>query len=144
MPCTAPTAGVHYETRFRFAGEEQWEQHFWDLSGNQLYDDLTCKYYNNVHHLWLFYDVTDRKSFDNIRQWVARARQLCPRFSSARIIGNKSDLHDKRAVSIEQAKALAQELGITWAGEVSAKTNQGVQMTFGSWGPVSRKLCARP
>jgi len=45
------------------------------------------------------------------------------------LIGNKSDWTDKRAVTEEQGRALANELGIKFM-ETSAKANKGVEEAF--------------
>jgi Ras family len=45
------------------------------------------------------------------------------------LIGNKSDWNEKRQVSQEQGRALADELGIRFM-ETSAKVNEGVEDAF--------------
>ena len=45
------------------------------------------------------------------------------------LIGNKSDWTDKRAVTEEQGRELADELGIKFM-ETSAKVNEGVEEAF--------------
>jgi Ras-related protein Rab-8A len=45
------------------------------------------------------------------------------------LIGNKSDWTDKRAVSEEDGRQLAEELGIKFI-ETSAKINEGVEDAF--------------
>ncbi|KAG8852810.1 GTP-binding protein [Tulasnella sp. 330] len=140
VPYMPPTTGVSYETRYTLVSEKQWEQNFWDASGSDQYKEFRRNFYKGVDYFWFVYDVTDRKSFENIRAWFACAHSLCPEYISARLIGNKVDLHDKRVVSQAEGEALATELGLTWAGETSAKTNKGVQKLLGSWTPVLTPL----
>ena len=45
------------------------------------------------------------------------------------LIGNKSDWTDKRAVTEEEGRELAEELGIKFI-ETSAKINEGVEEAF--------------
>jgi len=45
------------------------------------------------------------------------------------LIGNKSDWQDKRQITPEQGKALADEFGIRFM-ETSAKVNEGVEEAF--------------
>jgi Ras-related protein Rab-8A len=45
------------------------------------------------------------------------------------LIGNKSDWTDKRAVTEEEGRELAEELGIKFI-ETSAKINEGVEDAF--------------
>jgi GTPase SAR1 family protein len=46
------------------------------------------------------------------------------------LIGNKSDWTDKRAVTEEQGRELANELGINLFTETSARVNEGVEEAF--------------
>lgn len=45
------------------------------------------------------------------------------------LVGNKSDMSERRVVSTEQGQALADELGIPFI-EASAKTNDNVEESF--------------
>jgi len=45
------------------------------------------------------------------------------------LIGNKSDWNDKRVITEQQGRELAQELGIQFM-ETSAKVNEGVEEAF--------------
>ncbi|KAG8872631.1 GTP-binding protein [Tulasnella sp. 331] len=140
IPNMAPTVEIHYETRWRVTDGSKTEQHFWDISGSQRHNDRLNMYYNDVDYVWVIYDVTNRRSFENVRGWVATAWRQNPRLQSTRMIGNKSDLRDERTVSYREGEALAQQLNIKWGGETSAFTNSGVQMAFGSWAVVSKQL----
>ncbi|KAG8849057.1 Ras- protein Rab-2-B [Tulasnella sp. 330] len=130
VPNMAPTMGIQYQTLLRFDGDHhsQWQQHFWDASGSDAYHELREEYYKGISVVWLVYDVTNRESFESESNDFY-----------IRLIGNKVDLHDRRVVSMKEAYALAQELNLAF-GETSAKTNQGVQVALGSWGPVSKRL----
>ncbi|KAG2023709.1 Ras protein, variant 2 [Coprinopsis cinerea AmutBmut pab1-1] len=77
----------------------------------------------------LVYDVTDERSFNNIRTWHANIEQHASEGVNKILIGNKSDWTDKRAVTEEQGRELANELGIKFM-ETSAKVNEGVEEAF--------------
>ena len=77
----------------------------------------------------LVYDVTDEKSFNNIRPWYSAVQQHASDNVVLILVGNKSDMVDKRVVSTEQGQALANELGIPFI-ESSAKTKDNVDKTF--------------
>ncbi|KAG8880947.1 Ras- protein Rab-2A [Tulasnella sp. 332] len=112
----------------------------WDPSGSEQYKELRQKYYLGIDFFWLVYDVTDRASFEHIQDWVACARKTAPNSLGMYLVGNKSDLHDKRAVSTKEGIALAKKLILIWAGETSAKTNSGVQGLLGGWAPRMKQL----
>jgi len=77
----------------------------------------------------LVYDVTDERSFNNIRTWHANIEQHASEGVNKILVGNKSDWTDKKAVTEEQGRELADELGIKFM-ETSAKVNEGVEEAF--------------
>jgi len=77
----------------------------------------------------LVYDVTDERSFNNIRTWFSNVEQHATEGVNKILIGNKCDWEEKRQVSTERGQALANELGIPFL-EVSAKGNINVEKAF--------------
>lgn len=89
----------------------------------------------------MVYDVTDEKSFNStspctvslltadVRTWHSQIEQHASEGVNKILIGNKCDWDDKRAVTLEQGKALADELGLRFL-ETSAKANEGVEEAF--------------
>lgn len=65
----------------------------------------------------------------DIRTWHANIEQHASEGVNKILIGNKSDWTDKRAVTEEQGRELASELGIKFM-ETSAKINEGVEEAF--------------
>ncbi|KAJ7493589.1 P-loop containing nucleoside triphosphate hydrolase protein [Mycena latifolia] len=78
------------------------------------------------HGLFLIYSITSRASFDALWQTVQyMQRDKAPLM----LLGNKCDNFLDRAVSTEEATALASHLGCPFL-EVSAKTTQNVDRAF--------------
>lgn len=91
----------------------------------------------------IVYDVTDEKSFNSacltsasrniltpdVRTWLAQIDQHASDGVNKILIGNKCDWDEKRAVTLEQGKALADEFGLRFL-ETSAKANEGVEEAF--------------
>ena len=65
----------------------------------------------------------------DIRTWHSNIEQHASEGVNKILIGNKSDWTDKRAVTEEQGRELAEELGIKFM-ETSAKVNEGVEEAF--------------
>ncbi len=65
----------------------------------------------------------------DIRTWHANIEQHASEGVNKILIGNKSDWVDKKAVTEEQGRELADELGIKFM-ETSAKVNEGVEEAF--------------
>ena len=76
------------------------------------------------------YDVTDRGSFNSIRNWVGQIQQHADVHVNKILIGNKCDMEEQRVVSVEEGKQLAKEYGIQFF-ETSAKNDIEVE-TVGS------------
>ncbi|KAM7216189.1 ATP synthase regulation protein NCA2 domain containing protein [Rhypophila decipiens] len=101
----------------------------WDTAGQERFRTITTAYYRGAMGILLVYDVTDERSFNNIRTWFANVEQHATEGVNKILIGNKCDWEEKRAVSTEQGQALADELGIPFL-EVSAKTNKNIEEAF--------------
>lgn len=85
----------------------------------------------------LVYDVTDERSFNNIRNWIRNTEQFASDDVNMILVGNKCDMADKRAVDRERAEALAAEYGMAFM-ETSAKASIGVDDAFMT---IARYVC---
>ena len=77
----------------------------------------------------LVYDVTDDKSFANIRNWIRNIEQHATESVNKMLIGNKCDMVDKKVVDFARGQALADEYGIKFL-ETSAKNSINVEEAF--------------
>lgn len=73
--------------------------------------------------------TNSRLVISDIRTWHGNIEQHASEGVNKILIGNKSDWTDKKAVSEEQGRELANELGIKFM-ETSAKVNEGVEEAF--------------
>jgi len=120
----------------------------WDTAGQERFRTITTAYYRGAMGILLVYDVTDDRSFNStlhiyrfiysghnltisidIRTWHANIEQHASEGVNKILIGNKCDWTDKRAVSQDEGRDLAEELGIKFI-ETSAKINEGVEDAF--------------
>ena len=65
----------------------------------------------------------------DIRTWHSNIEQHASSGVNKILIGNKCDYEEKRAVSLDQGRALADEFGLRFL-ETSAKANEGVEEAF--------------
>uniref|UniRef100_A0A6V7QS57 Ras-related protein RABB1c n=1 Tax=Ananas comosus var. bracteatus TaxID=296719 RepID=A0A6V7QS57_ANACO len=77
----------------------------------------------------LVYDITRRETFNHLASWLEDARQHANANMTIMLIGNKSDLAHRRAVSTEEGEQFAKEHGLIFM-EASAKTAQNVEEAF--------------
>ena len=68
-------------------------------------------YYKGAAGVVLVYDVSDVNSFKRVKTWVSELQKFTPKDTPIIIAGNKCDLQNK-AVSTEEAKAYAKEIGV--------------------------------
>ncbi len=59
----------------------------------------------------MVYDVTDKASFNNVKQWLGEIDRYACSSVNKLLVGNKCDLENKRAVEYEEAKEFADSLG---------------------------------
>jgi len=71
----------------------------WDTAGQESFRAITRSYYRGAAGCLLVYDVTSRKSFQNVRNWLADVREHADPHVSCILVGNKVDLCSDDATS---------------------------------------------
>lgn len=99
----------------------------WDLGGQDAYRKLRNLYLEGSNGALVLYDVTNRKSFQNLSDWIDSFKNM--RGSRPLVmIGNKIDL--PRKVPKEEAEQKCAELENASYLETSAKTGENVEQAF--------------
>jgi Ras-related protein Rab-8A len=101
----------------------------WDTAGQERFQNITKNYYRGAHGVLLVYDVTDEKSFANVRSWMAQIREHAAASVNVMLIGNKCDKLEHKVVETARGEALAKEFGVPFL-ETSAKNNINVKHAF--------------
>ena len=101
----------------------------WDTAGQERFRTLTASYYRGAHGIIIVYDVTDRETFENVRQWMHEIDRFANDNVCKVLVGNKCDLEDKRKVGKEEGEELAKHYAIPYL-ETSAKSNICVEESF--------------
>ena len=125
-----PTIGVDFTRKFIELNNRTYQIQIWDTSGQERFRPIIKTYFQDTTCVLVVYDITNRKSFDNVTTWIEDYKNI---MSSEKIliilVGNKSDLNDKRQVSTEEGQDLADKFGILFF-EISAKTRENVDNIF--------------
>ena len=100
----------------------------WDTAGQERFRTIAKSYYKGAHGIILVYDVTNQKSFDNIKNWVNQIKEEASSKVCIILIANKID-SDERVVSKKDGEALAKNYGLK-IYEASAKENINVTEAF--------------
>ncbi|VAH56445.1 unnamed protein product [Triticum turgidum subsp. durum] len=123
------TIGVDFKIRTVEQDGKTMKLQIWDTAGQERFRTITSSYYRGAHGIIIVYDVTDQDSFNNVKQWLNEIDRYASENVNKLLVGNKSDLTDKRVVSYETAKAFADEIGIPFM-ETSAKNALNVEQAF--------------
>ena len=97
----------------------------WDTAGQDKFRAITRNYYKGASGIILLFDVTNIKSFENIKKWINEIKEEISEKVSIILIGNKIDNANERKISKEQGEKLASEIGVKFF-ETSAKTGEGI------------------
>nr|XP_054369463.1 ras-related protein Rab-8B isoform X2 [Mirounga angustirostris] len=126
--------GIDFKIRTIELDGKKIKLQIWDTAGQERFRTITTAYYRGAMGIMLVYDITNEKSFDNIKNWIRNIEEHASSDVERMILGNKCDMNDKRQVSKERGEKLAIDYGIKFL-ETSAKSSTNVEevMIPGSW-----------
>ena len=101
----------------------------WDTAGQERFKNITASYYRGGNGVLVVYDITDRESFENLNSWLIEIEKNANKNVYKLLIGNKSDLEEKRKVTFQEGTDFAKSNGMEFI-ETSAKTASKVQEAF--------------
>ena len=126
-----PTLGSEIKKKIVSYNTHKYQLNFIVTSGNDYKDDYT-EYYNNADFFLVFYDITNKKSFDCIKNIIQN--EIMPFFFSYKdgtsniiLVGNKIDLENERNVKIEEVEKYCKEKKFIFY-EISIKTNKNINI----------------
>eukprot|EP00479_Gromia_sphaerica_P010523 TRINITY_DN4867_c0_g1_i1.p1 TRINITY_DN4867_c0_g1~~TRINITY_DN4867_c0_g1_i1.p1 ORF type:complete len:210 (-),score=28.85 TRINITY_DN4867_c0_g1_i1:476-1105(-) len=123
------TIGVDFEIRTLTIEQKTVKLQIWDTAGQERFHNITTSYYRGAHCIMLVYDVTSGQSFKNVPRWLNQIKQYGSKDVKVLLVGNKTDLVEKRIVSYNDALDLAKELSLE-VMETSAKDATNVDKAF--------------
>ncbi|XP_042328895.1 ras-related protein Rab-2B isoform X1 [Sceloporus undulatus] len=123
------TIGVEFGSRMITIDDKKIKLQVWDTAGQESYRSITRSYYRGAAGALLVYDITRRETFNHLYSWLEDARQQSSAHMVIMLIGNKSDLENRRVVQKEEGEAFAREHGMVFL-ETSAKTATNVEEAF--------------
>lgn len=112
-----PTSGVNYKSfhKLSYDGQEKIIQ-IWDAFGHDKFRKIVEAHAENSYGVLVF-DITNKASYLKLENYIG-----IPKCEHLILIGNKSDLKNKREVSFKEAKTFAEKNNMQYF-EVSAKNN---------------------
>ena len=140
------TPGANFITKKVYMEEEKETIKFeiWDTAGQERYRSMTKVFYKNAAACILVYDITNKASFEEIKNyWVPELKENAQQGIGKYIIflffivlvldGNKSDNYMNEEVSENEGKALAKEINSIYI-RTSAKLNSSIDEMFNNIG----------
>ncbi|XP_067038647.1 ras-related protein Rab-8B-like isoform X3 [Acropora muricata] len=79
----------------------QTDDHFQsrDTAGQERFRTITTAYYRGAMGIMLVYDITNDKSFENIKNWIRNIEEHASSDVEKMVLGNKCDMEDRRVVT---------------------------------------------
>lgn len=127
---TRSTISAAYLSRRIEADDRTLQFEIWDTAGQERFRSLnTPMYYRGASGAVIVYDITDPESFKNARGWYTQLKMLGEPGVQVALVGNKSDLEDKRHVDHSQADEFAQQNSLVHL-LTSARSGENVEQVF--------------
>ena len=125
------TTGMeYYPVSYKLSDGNVINVHILDTCGQEKFNAISESYYKKGDGILLVFDITSQKSFDKIKDYyVANIREKCKKNIPIILLGNKTDLDDKRVVSQEEAIDLAVNEEFVYK-ETSCLKNENVADAF--------------
>jgi small GTP-binding protein len=101
----------------------------WDTAGQDRFRSITRNLYKGAAGIILIYDVTNRKTFESIKNWVESIRAEVSNKVVIVLVGNKIDKKEQIDVKTEEGDVLAEEFNLPFF-ECSALTGENINEAF--------------
>ncbi|CAB1421332.1 unnamed protein product [Pleuronectes platessa] len=124
-----PTKADSYRKKVVLDGEDV-QIDILDTAGQEDYAAIRDNYFRSGEGFLLLFSITEHESFtatSEFREQILRVKE--EEAIPLLLVGNKSDLEERRQVSADEATAKASEWGVQYV-ETSAKTRANVDKVF--------------
>ncbi|XP_076330476.1 ras-related protein Rab-6B-like isoform X2 [Tachypleus tridentatus] len=123
------TIGIDFLSKTMYLEDRTVRLQLWDTAGQERFRCLIPSYIRDSTVAIVVYDITCMNSFQQISKWIDDVRSERGNDVIIMLVGNKTDLPDKREVTTEEGEKRAKELGILFI-ETSAKSGYNVKQLF--------------
>lgn len=123
------TIGIDFLSKTMYLEDRTVRLQLWDTAGQERFHSLIPSYIRDSSAAVVVYDITARTSFANTDRWIDDVRNERGNDVIIFLVGNKTDLEDRREVTKEEGQKKADERGIFFM-ETSAKVGTDVKKLF--------------
>ena len=124
-----PTIGIEFGTKIIHSNGKVVRLQIWDSAGQENYRSITRSYYRNTICAFMVYEITSRKSFEDIKVWLDEAKTYGNGSMYFVLIGNKCEEEEGREVPTQEGASFAKNNGMFFF-EASAKENINISNSF--------------
>ena len=122
------TIGVEYKVKELTTDQYNISLQIWDTAGQERFRSITKSFFRNTNGIIFVYDITSRKSFQSVKDWIKDSEVHDTGFEKI-LVGNKIDLRDKREIKLDELKEYGLKKRID-VMEVSAKERINIDEAF--------------
>ena len=101
----------------------------YDTAGQEKFRSLIPMYTRDANIILLVYDISSKDSFLHLSDWLKDLTNIKKEDVIFAVVGNKTDLDDRREVNSDEGENFAKQQNFIFA-EVSAKTGDGFSELF--------------
>ncbi|XP_050554472.1 ras-related protein Rab6 isoform X1 [Spodoptera frugiperda] len=123
------TIGIDFLSKTMYLEDRTVRLQLWDTAGQERFRSLIPSYIRDSTVAVVVYDITNANSFHQTSKWIDDVRTERGSDVIIMLVGNKTDLSDKRQVSTEDGDRKAKELNVMFI-ETSAKAGYNVKQLF--------------
>lgn len=123
------TIGIDFLSKTMYLEDRTVRLQLWDTAGQERFRSLIPSYIRDSSVAVVVYDITNRASFLNTSKWIEDVRNERGNDVIIILVGNKTDLSEKRQVSVEEGEDRASKEGIMFI-ETSAKAGFNIKALF--------------
>mmetsp|Transcript_72032 Transcript_72032/g.188768 ORF Transcript_72032/g.188768 Transcript_72032/m.188768 type:complete len:212 (+) Transcript_72032:100-735(+) len=123
------TIGIDFLSKTMYLEDRTVRLQLWDTAGQERFRSLIPSYIRDSSGAIVVYDITNRASFLNTSKWIEDVRSERGSDVVIVLVGNKTDLADRRQVSTEEGEEKAKENGVMFI-ETSAKMGYNIKALF--------------
>ena len=121
------TIGIDFISKTMYLEDRTVRLQLWDTAGQERFRSLIPSYIRDSSVAIVVFDVTNRQSFLNTDRWIEEVRSERGADVVIVLVGNKTDLVDKRQVSIEEGDTKARDHSVMFI-ETSAKAGFNIKV----------------
>ncbi|EQC39751.1 Ras-like protein Rab-6A [Saprolegnia diclina VS20] len=123
------TIGIDFLSKTMYLEDRTVRLQLWDTAGQERFRSLIPSYIRDSSVAVVVYDITNRASFLNTSKWIEDVRAERGQDVVIMLVGNKTDIADRRQVSIEEGADKAKEENVMFI-ETSAKAGHNIKALF--------------